>query len=105
MIQNLLSGLIGAVVGAVLTIIGTWYIQARMQTAASEKRILDEVRLDYAKKLLQYLSRVLSREAPESLKDKVAELKTEWAYLNRQLYLLNAPSRERDQFDDRMMMS
>jgi hypothetical protein len=103
MIENILSGLIGAVVGAVLS----WVLARRMAKetikAESKALIVDETRLDLAKKLTEYLSRVLNREAPESLKNNVPEIKREWAILNRQLYLLKAPEKEREQFDDRMV--
>ncbi len=104
MLENLLSGVIGAVIAAVVMLVGTMYIQRRNVVVEREVHLLDDVRLDHAKTLLQYLSRVLSREAPESLQNNVLELRNEWARLNRALYLLNAPDQERDQFDDRMIM-
>lgn len=97
MLENLLSALVGAVVGAVLA----WLFDRRILRQTLEQG----PKLDQAKELLQFLSRVLNREAPERFKDKPGELREaqfEWAKLNRELYLLNAPDDRRYQFDDRM---
>ena len=98
--QEIVSGLIGALAGAALTLAGAWYMQRRQR----RERLLDEVRLAKAKELVQYLSRVLNREAPENLRNEVGQLRHQWAVLHRALYLLNAPEHERSQFDDRMML-
>lgn len=65
--------------------------------------LFDDVRLDAAKELLKFLSKVLNREAPDKLKDDHLELRDDWALHNRHLYLLNAPEDLREKFDDRMV--
>lgn len=69
----------------------------------TSKPLLDEVRLDAAKELVRFLSKVLNRQAPDKLKDKYAKLHDDWAVHNRQLYFLQAPEELREKFDDRMV--
>ncbi|KYK33272.1 MAG: hypothetical protein AYK19_14090 [Theionarchaea archaeon DG-70-1] len=100
MLENLLSGLIGALAGTVITLTGISYIDKRRRATESKEYLLDGVRLDFAKKLLEFLSMVLNKEAPESLKNQVPRIRKEWGSFNRQMYLLNAPYQERRQFDE-----
>ncbi len=123
--ENILAAVIGAIVGAMLG----WFIDRRLMKQklkedikmmqekhkqelitmqeqleqASKKHLLDEMRLDLAKELLQFLSMVLNRAAPSTLTGKVPELKDKWHSLNRHLYLLNAPETQRNRFDERMI--
>ena len=105
MFENVLSGLVGAIVGAILT----WILSRRIakETVKDESKasLVDNVRIELAKNLLSYLSRVLNREAPEIIRDThaVIEIRRDWALLHRQLFLVNVPDEEREKFDDRMV--
>jgi hypothetical protein len=55
----------------------------------ARKKVSSDVKIARTAELVGFLAQTLNREAPDHLKDKLTDLRREWAQHIRELYLLN----------------